>query len=202
MTRRIVALAGAIASLAVSGPAPAKTDWNAALDRGEVLIHSRRIPNQEEPEVVMKAVIDASPARVFALLADCAGYVRSMPRIKSAKVVSRGQQSDVCTVTVDMPFPYSDMTSTCRSTNVVEGKRMVRRWTLLSGDYRVNQGSWELRPFGGDGQRTLVVYRVIAVPKAWVPTWVRRYAQKRSLPETIARFREVLRRGGAGPGTT
>jgi ribosome-associated toxin RatA of RatAB toxin-antitoxin module len=170
-------------------------DWTAALDRGEVLIHSRAVKGFEEPEVVMKAVINVAPRRVFDLLADCAGYVRSMPRIKSARVDRRGKMSDVCTVTVDMPFPYSDVTSTCRSTYTIKKDLLVRSWRLVRGDYKLNRGRWELRPFKGDPKRTLVIYRAIAVPKAWVPGWIRTYAAKRSLPETIERFREVLGSG-------
>lgn len=167
--------------------------WTAKLDAGEVLVYTRKIAGSAEPETVMKAVIDAPPRRVFNLLADCDAYTRTMPRIAAAKRLKKTASSDVCRVTVDMPFPYSDATSTCESRYKVSKTKLVRRWRLLSGDYQRNEGSWTLTPFKGDPERTLAVYRTVTVPKAWVPAWIRRAATKRMLPKTIARFRKVLK---------
>jgi hypothetical protein len=184
-------LAPAVAlTLAPARAGAATADWTERLDRGEVLVYSTTIKGQQEPQWIMKAVVDAPPARIWALLADCAGYRRIMPRIKAARKERQTARSDVCTVTVDMPFPYSDMTSTGLSTYHRQGKGvLIRRWRQLRGDYKLNRGEWRLAPFKGDPNRTLVTYRVIAVPKAWVPDWIRRLAQKRSLPETVRMLR-------------
>jgi len=92
-----------------------------------------------------------------------------------------------------MPFPYSDMTATTRVVHRVAGGRWSRRWTLIHGDYTVNSGSWLLRPFRGDANRTLVVYRAHAAPRAWVPGWIRERAQKKTLPEMILKLRRLVR---------
>ena len=173
-------------------------DWDAVLDRGEIMVYRERVPGEAETWVVMKAVIERSPLEVLRLIEDCDRYRATMPRIRSARRDRKGAGWDICTVTVAMPFPYRDATATSRATNTVrDGGRTIRReWRLLSGDYERNEGSWTLTPFRGDPRRTLAVYRAFAKPRAWVPGWIRRAAETRVLPETIRRFREVL---GAPP---
>jgi len=189
-----VVLAAALALLPATAAAGPRA--TAALDRGEILVYPQARSGSDEPDWVMKAVIDAPPARIWAMLSNCAGYTRIMPRIKAARVDRRDAKSDVCTVTVDMPFPYSDLTSTGLSTYHRDPSKgvLIRRWRQLSGDYEVNRGEWRLAPFRGDPRRTLVVYRVRVVPRAWVPGWIRRAAQRRTLPQTIEMMRRAARR--------
>jgi ribosome-associated toxin RatA of RatAB toxin-antitoxin module len=182
-------------TMLLSPAAAAEGRWSRALDRGEILVYSRTPAGGSAPEVVVKAVIDAPPQKVWDLVSRCGSYERTMPRIKAARELSRRDNRVVCRVTVDMPFPYSDLTATTRVIHEVHprGRGFSRRWELVSGDYRVNRGSWVLRPFKGDPRRTYVVYRAQAVPKAWIPGWIRRTAQKRSLPEMIRRLRRLSR---------
>lgn len=180
--------------LAALLPAPiARADaWQQALDRGEILVYTQQRANAA-PEVVVKAVVEAAPQQVWKLVSDCGRYPRTMLRIKAARELRRRGEEVVCRVTVDMPFPYADLTATTRAVHRGSGHRFSRRWELIDGDYRVNRGSWVLGPFGGDPRRTLVVYRVQAEPKVWIPDWIRRKAQSRSLPEMIRRIRSLVR---------
>lgn len=166
-------------------------DLERALARGEILVDSRAASGT--PEVVVRAVIDAAPKRVWELVSHCARYPSTMPRIKAAREVSRQGKVVVCRVTVDMPFPYSDLTAVTRAIHETSDGRYSRRWELIEGDYRVNRGAWELAPFRGDPGRTLAVYRVQALPKAWIPAWVREKAQRRSLPEMMRNLRRLVR---------
>jgi hypothetical protein len=174
------------------------SDWDAALDRGEIMVYRESVRGEAETWVVMKAVIERSPLEVLRLIEDCDRYRVTMPRIRNARRDRKGAGWDICTVTVAMPFPYKDATATSRATSTIrDGGRTIRRdWRLLSGDYERNEGSWTLTPFGGDPRRTLAVYKAFAKPTAWVPGWIRRTAETRVLPETIERFRKVL---GAPP---
>ena len=160
--------------------------WQRALDRGEILVHAR-----DGGEVVVKAVINAAPRKVWALVSRCDRYPGTMPRITAARELSRQKGRVVCRVTVDMPFPYSDLTATTRVIHRESTDRFSRRWKLMHGDYKVNRGSWELSPYRGDAGRTLVIYKVRAVPKAWIPDWIRRKAQKASLPKMIRQLRKL-----------
>jgi len=182
------AMALAALLVLVAAPARAADRWEQALARGEILVH-----REGAAEVVVKAVVDAAPQRVWALVSRCGRYTTTMERIKAARELSREAGQVVCRVTVDMPFPYSDLTATTRAVHAEdrERQRFSRRWNQIEGDYRVNRGSWELRPFNGDRRRTLVIYRAEAVPRAWVPDWIREKAQRRSLPRMIERIRRL-----------
>lgn len=182
-----------LAALALLAPRElAAKDRSRALGEGEILVHQRAVKGSDVPEMVVQAVINAAPERVWELVSRCGNYTRTMLRIKAATEVSRRGNEIVCRVTVDMPFPYSDTTATTRVIHEVGGGRWSRRWTLMHGDYTANSGSWLLQPFGGDGRRTLVEYRAHAVPKAWVPGWLREQAQKKTLPEMIVKLRRLL----------
>jgi len=177
--------------LLLAGPAMARDRWQRSLDRGEILVYTRSAARG--PEVVVKAVIDAAPERVWRLVSQCNHYRQTMLRIKAAREISRRDSEVICRVTVDMPFPYSDLTATTRAIHRAGPEQYSRRWELINGDYKVNRGSWVLTPYRGDRRRTLVVYRAQAVPKAWVPDWIRRKAQQSSLPDLIRHLRGQLR---------
>jgi ribosome-associated toxin RatA of RatAB toxin-antitoxin module len=186
-----------IALIAMPTPAARAADsWQQALDRGEILVYSESPKADAAAEVVVKAVIDTAPSRVWDLVSRCGRYAGTMPRINAARELSRKGSQVTCRVTVDMPFPYSDLTSTTRVVHDEQRaqERFSRRWELIDGDYKVNRGSWSLAPFRGDRTRTLVIYRAQALPKAWIPDWVRRAAQRRSLPKMIQRIRELTRK--------
>lgn len=165
-------------------------DFQGRLERGEIFCYPRKVAGSDVPEMVLKAVVNAPMARVWKIVDACGNYKRTQPRVKDSVEVSRKGQRVVCRVTIDLPFPYSDKTSVTEAIHTVTPQRCSRRWKLLSGDYKVNEGGWVLTPFRGDPRRTLVVYRALAEPDAWVPDWIRKTAQKRSLPELIRRLRQ------------
>jgi hypothetical protein len=177
--------------LTLAPPALARDRWMQALDRGEILVSTRDVGGVEE--AVAKAVINAAPERVWPLIDRCGDWHRVMPRIKASQELSRRGGKVVCRLTADMPFPYSDPTSVTEAIHAVKGGVWSRRWTLREGDYQVNAGSWVLRRFEGARDRTLVVYRARVEPKAWVPDWVRRWAQRKTVPKMIEGLRQQVR---------
>jgi len=166
------------------------------LDRGEVVVESHAVRGSDYQEIVARGVIDAPPTRVWKLLTHCARFRRTLPRILASKELSRRADGDVvrvvCQITADMPWPYSDLTEVTEARLTVKDGVFRRSWRLIRGDYKENRGSWELRPFRGD-RRTLLTYRAIVVPTSWVPGWIRRAAQRRTLPQMYRRFRDLVR---------
>jgi hypothetical protein len=59
----------------------------------------------------------------------------------------------------------------------------------VRGDYKTNEGSWEVKPADASGTSSIVVYSVHAEPNTIVPASIREAAQKKTLPEMIARVR-------------
>ena len=148
------------------------------------------------PTYVAEGIVDAPPAQVWALVAKCADYVKNMPAIAASKEISRsGDESSkwtaVCEVAADVPFPFSDLVSTSRATLTVDAKsgNYSRTWTLLHGDYHVNDGSWQLVPLDG-GTKTKVTYRIHVKPKTSLPDSVIRSAQESRLPQVIQLLRD------------
>jgi ribosome-associated toxin RatA of RatAB toxin-antitoxin module len=170
-------------------------DLSARLDAGEIIVSSEAVPGSDVPRAKMKAVIDAPPHKVWAIVEKCGDYSKTMPRIAASKELWRDGGTVVCEVTVDMPFPLTNLTSRTQATLTVEpGVRYERRWKLLSGDYRVNEGYWRLEPFAGDPERTLASYELYADPKIAVPQSFINSAQQKSLPKSVLGLREQTAR--------
>jgi ribosome-associated toxin RatA of RatAB toxin-antitoxin module len=177
-----VLLVAAVAARAVEAPGEIKT-WTEPETAGA-------------PTYVAEGVVAASPAQVWALVSRCADYVKNMPSIAASKELSRsGDESSqftaVCEVTADVPFPFSDLTSVSRATMTVDAKSggYQRSWTLIRGDYDVNDGSWSLVPLDG-GAKTKVTYRIHVKPKTSLPDSVIQAAQASRLPEVIQYLRD------------
>lgn len=184
-TPPILALAlfvAAVGARAVEAPGEIKT-WTEAETGGA-------------PTYVAEGVVAASPAQVWALVSRCADYVRNMPSISASKELSReGDESTkfttVCEVAADVPFPFSDLVSVSRATLTVDAKsgNYTREWTLIRGDYEVNDGSWRLAPVDG-GAKTQVTYRIHVKPKLPLPDSMIRSTQETRLPQVIEYLRD------------
>lgn len=188
MCRAIITISALLAFTVLASYAFA--DEKGALANGEILVETTPVEGSDLPKVVVKGVIDAPPAKVWAIVSDCDVYEDKLPRIRSARVVEREDDAVVCEVTVALPFPISDLTATTRAKHVEGPPRWSREWKLVEGDYDVNDGSWVLEHFDGDDERTLATYSVHAVPHSSIPGWARRRAQRSSMPDIIERLRE------------
>lgn len=165
------------------------------LGRGEVLVGTEPVAGASAPRIVVRAVIDAPPDKVWPHIDQSARYQEFMPRVKQSQELSR-QGEDIRTrMTVEMPFPLKNLTSTTRARHTVEpGVRYVREWKLEEGDYHVNEGSWTMVPFDGDTNRTLAVYRVLVVPKIPIPKAIQSAAQEKAMPRMIEALRQRVKR--------
>ena len=134
-----------------------------------------------------RAVLDVPAKKVWAIVSDCAHYKEHMPRVAASELLKQEGNVYTCKVTVSMPFPLSDLTGVTRAVHEESAAGMARRWTLVSGDYKVNEGSWEVKPL--DGQSSLVTYTVHAEPNTAVPAAIRELAQKKTLPEMFERVK-------------
>jgi ribosome-associated toxin RatA of RatAB toxin-antitoxin module len=148
------------------------------------------------PTYCAEGVVDAPPAAVWALVSRCADYVKNMPSISASKELSReGDEqtkfTTICEVAAHVPFPFSDLVSVSRATLTVDAKSgsYTREWTLIRGDYEVNEGSWRLVPVDG-GAKTKVTYRIHVKPKLALPDSMIRRTQETRLPQVIQYLRD------------
>ena len=139
--------------------------------------------------VVARAVLDVAPKKVWAIVSDCAHYKDHMPRVEASELLKKEGNVYTCKVTLNMPFPLSNLTAVTEAVHEESDKKRVRRWHLVSGDYKVNEGSWEVSPADDSGTSSLVVYSVRAEPNSAVPESLRQAAQKKELPKMIERVK-------------
>lgn len=167
----------------------------ARLDKGELITSTKKVPGSEFPQSVGMMVIDAPAQPIWKILDRCGDYKRTMQRVKRSKEIWRKGSKVRCEVLIDMPTPLDDLrTVTDAVHTVVPGKKWVRSWSMVEGDFKSNSGSWTLVPFNDAGTRTLVIYKVHAVPKTAVPDMVIRLAQKKALPKALEHLRSRFKR--------
>src|SRR5258706_9496923 len=116
--RRIAAIAWLLAAVCGSAPARSADDirtWTETENGSAV------------PTYVAEGLVDAAPARVWALVANCADYVKNMPNIVASRELSHegdlhSKLTTVCEVVFDAPFPFSDLTSVSRAALTADEK--------------------------------------------------------------------------------
>jgi ribosome-associated toxin RatA of RatAB toxin-antitoxin module len=148
------------------------------------------------PTFVAEGVVDAPPARVWALVSNCADYTKNLPNIVASKELSReGDErtlfTAVCEVVYHVPFPFSDLKSMSKATLTADATSgsYSRIWTMIRGDYEVNEGSWWLVPADG-GAKTKVTYRIHVRPKLHLPDSLMERSQRTALRQVIQYLRD------------
>lgn len=178
---------------AVSAPAWAQS--TTALDKGEIFVSTEDVKGYDFPRMVVTAVVDAPPEKVFEIVGNCDRFTERLPRVKESKILKKTPTSYTCQVTIGMPFPMSDLTAVTIDQRKLGPDVWYRKWHLVEGvetSYTHNVGGFILRPFAGDPNRTLIRYEVHAIPKSSVPDFIRKSAQKKSLPGMIERIRKEV----------
>ncbi len=176
-----VLLLVAMGSLGLSQEVQAQ---NARLEKGEVIIASHKVKGSEIPKVVVTGLFNAPPEKVWAIIDKCADYKKTMQRVEMSKEISRKGNKVRCEVEIDLPWPLDNLKAITEATHTVKpGELYKRAWNLVSGDYDFNKGSWVLRPYGNDKNRTLAVYTIHVKPKTAIPDSIKAKAQKSSLPD-------------------
>ncbi len=110
-------------------------------------ISASAVPEQHAKKVHLEAVIDASPDRAWGIVTDRAKFKRTMPRTVASTELSRDGDVVVCQSTLELTWPLPDLIATTRAVHTTGAGHWRSEWTLVSGDYNVNQGSWDLTPF-------------------------------------------------------
>lgn len=164
------------------------------LQQGEVLVNEKKRKDFPIAGVYAEGVIDAPMEAIWPLIDQCSRYTQTMQRVERSKEVSRKGNIVLCAITVDLPFPLSNLTATTRAVHTVQPGNMYKRaWKLVEGDYDYNEGSWTLTPFKGSKERTLVRYETQVAPKGLIPDSIRKMAQKKAIPDLFNHLRSQVR---------
>lgn len=179
--------------LAIAVPASGADDLETRLERGEIVTSSRSIPGSDLPEGTSQAVIEAPPAKVWAVIDDCGRYKGVMPRVIASRQVERKGDKVQCEITVKIPV-LGELKSITEATHIAGPPKWSRTWHLLTGaDYKVNEGSWTLTAFDAAGTRTRAVYKMHAELNAWVPGFIVKRGQTEGLMQVMQGVRSAVK---------
>ncbi|MEP7125353.1 MAG: SRPBCC family protein [Byssovorax sp.] len=186
---RLARRAALVAVVLVAAPGASDAAPSALPAKGEIELKTYSVPGSTIPRIVLRTVMDLPPKKIWQIVSDCGHYKEHLPSIVSSEILKRSGNTDICKVTYSMPFPFSNLTGVTESVDEVSEAKMVRRWKLVSGDYRVNDGSWEITALDAAGKSSLVTYSIHVDPTISVPDFIRDRAQKKTLPEILQRIR-------------
>lgn len=153
------------------------------LSDGKVLVSPETPTDNSGVAAMAVGVVDFPIDKVWPAIRDCEHYSKFMPRTKKS---DRRDEGKVCFTEISMPFPLGNLWAESYSElSELPGGGKKRAWKLKKGNYKRNNGSWELWPLEGDDQRTLVIYRLDVDPDMVVPDAILRKAQTGTLPDVF-----------------
>ncbi len=160
-----------------------------AIDPGAVQVRTSVVKGSDMPRVTAKAVLSQPPEKVWGIVSDCSKYKGRMPRVAAARLVKKDGNKHTCEVTVEVPFPFSNLTATTEAVHEETPEVMTRRWKLVSGDYKKNEGSWEIKSIEG-GKKSEVTYTLHVEPNTALPASILQAAQKKAIPDLFVRLEQ------------
>jgi hypothetical protein len=152
---------------------------------GELVIRADLDDSQRRGTVRAALLIAAPPAAVFEAMTHCAAALDYVPHLRECRVQSQSADGSVRLVehVVDFGWYAPGIRYVIRADLVADHSVTFRQ---VSGDFKVNQGVWELVP---DGERTLLRYRVQIDPPGYVPNWLARSTFRKELPRMLKGLR-------------
>lgn len=184
-------------SLLAATPASASDEaLSKKLASGSIVVQTMKVKGASLPMFTVMGVVDAPVDTVWKLVSNCDGYAGMMPRVETSKTIKRKGKTTTCQVRVDLPFPLGHLDSTTKNTAMKADAGTHRMsWRMTKGDYKKNQGDWELTRFGKKGSgKTLIIYNALVVPKLAVPNSMLKSGQKRELPGVIRGIRKAAKK--------
>jgi ribosome-associated toxin RatA of RatAB toxin-antitoxin module len=154
----------------------------------QVVVRAELDANQRRGTVHAAVRIEAPPSIVFQMMIHCVNALQYVPHLENCRV--RDQAPDESWLLVEHEIDYGWYAP--RVNWVFRAELAADRsitFRQVSGDFRANEGSWELEPTP-DGATTLVLYRAYIDPPGFVPNWLARSTYRRELPQMLTQLRQ------------
>jgi hypothetical protein len=155
------------------------------LEQGGVLIRPEPAADGRGGAVSAALLVDAPADLVFAALSRCRDALAYMPKLNYCRDWPADDGSRMVEHEVDFGW-YAPRLRYVFRADLEPGRRIVFR--QVSGDFRVNEGIWELRP---SGDRTLVLYRARMEAPSFIPGWLARATLTREFPRMLSELRRL-----------
>jgi hypothetical protein len=191
------------------------SEVQARLARGEIVVDLEREPGTHTLVGTAVGVIDAPREQVWAVLGDYDHFPEFMPRFKACFILRpdvitqigdkpnlrelepmlRANKLDSSSAdtlllfhSFNFPFPLGDRC--CLVRKVLNGVTFRSHYAMVTGEFKVNEGSWELRPYG---KKTLAIYITRTDPGLAVPGFLLSMGTRSILPDVIKGVRKRVR---------
>lgn len=195
---RLLVYAGfALAFAAGASPCPAaEPDWSLVTVRDGVEVHARSVPGSPVAEVKATMIVEATPARVFAVLLDSDRFVEFVPYVVEVRTVARDSPSVWYVYQRISPPFVSDRDYTLRHESFEEPQsgRYELRWQAAGARgpppreevVRVNlcTGAYLVQGVDG-GARTRLSYQLHTDPGGALPKWLVNASNSESVPALL-----------------
>ncbi|MGB0648545.1 MAG: SRPBCC family protein [Bradymonadia bacterium] len=155
------------------------------LNKGEVVVV--KLPPPGDAGVRFRAFkkMSVAPAKLKPVFIECEHFKDFMPRTLKSVVSNKKEQSATCEIVVDMPFPFSDLWSVVdTSWGETSTGVWTRKWSLVKGSFRRNEGSWTVISTAVPNE-SIAVYEASVDPDVPIPDMILRAAQVNTIPELM-----------------
>ena len=157
------------------------------IEKDEIVIRATLDPSARRGTVRAAMLVDAPPAVVFETMTRCADAFKYVPHLRVCRFRERAADSSWALVEQEIDFGwYAPRLRYVFRADLVTDQSIA--FKQVSGDFKANEGRWELEP-AADGERTLLRYRVYIDPPGYVPNWLARSTFKRELPQMLTDLR-------------
>ena len=212
---RICALALTVATPVLSAGPPASDESSTEALRlvrevRGIRIFHRAVPGSVFPEGRAHAIIEASPARVYAVVHDYDHFAEFLPYVKDSKTLKEDGEVRWVHQRLRFPGPIAEREFVLRivhHTNVPRENFFLIEWRLDDEETRALSqrsgivptsfsGFWELGP-NPEGTGTDATYAVHLDPGGALPVWVVKIATNHFLPAVIEAIRDQVLSSGS-----
>ena len=162
------------------------------LAAGEAVVHIGPAAAPADGEINAAIDIPASPARVWAVMVDCARAPAFMANLKSCKVLQAGPNGawDAREHRVQWLSILPEVRSVFRSDYVAETSIRFRR---VEGDLKYLDGEWRLEPLKG-GAATRLTYEARVGFHSLVPSFMVRSSLESDVPKLLQAIKTEVKR--------
>ncbi|HET9474363.1 MAG TPA: SRPBCC family protein [Steroidobacteraceae bacterium] len=132
--------------------------------------------------------IEATPAIVFQMMIRCADALQYVPHLQKCRVREHAPDESWLLVEHEIDFGwYAPQVNWVFRADLAADRSIAFR--QVSGDFKANEGAWELEPTA-DGATTLLLYHAYIDPPGFVPSWLARSSFRRDLPQMLTQLRK------------
>lgn len=189
----VLALWLAPACAAVAGDTPLSPAEAQRVAARGIIIKANLDAAQRRGTVRAAIRIDAPAHVIFQKMTQCADAMRYVPHMRLCRVRDQAPDNTWQLVEHEIDFGwYAPRIKYVFRADLVADRRIDFR--QVAGDFKANQGSWELEP-AADGSHTLLLYRAYIDPPGYMPNWLVRSSFRREMPQMLSDLRKLCEAG-------